>query len=86
MVYLSADKDGPWRTMTEAAKQLGVTNHVIRRLIHDGILPATQVVAGAPYQIKVEDICSEPVRRAIDLKEGPCRPNNPNQLSMFPTT
>jgi len=84
--YLSADKDGPWRTMTEAAKQLGVTNHVIRRLIHDGILPATQVVAGAPYQIKVEDICSEPVRRAIDLKEGPCRANDPNQLSMFPIT
>lgn len=31
--YLSADKDGPWRTMTEAAKELGITNHVNRRLI-----------------------------------------------------
>jgi hypothetical protein len=35
--YLSADKDGPWRTMTEAAKELGVTNHVIRKLIKDGL-------------------------------------------------
>src|SRR3954449_173791 len=31
--YRSAEKDGAWLTMTEAATKLGVTNHVIRRLI-----------------------------------------------------
>lgn len=52
--YLSADKAGPYRTMTEAAKELGVTNHVIRRLKKDGILPAKRVVEGVPYQILIK--------------------------------
>jgi hypothetical protein len=37
--------------MTEAAKALAVTNHTLRRLTKTGVLPAEQVVAGAPYQI-----------------------------------
>jgi excisionase family DNA binding protein len=35
--------------MSEAATRLGVTNHAVRRLIKGGILPAEQVVPGAPY-------------------------------------
>ena len=35
--YRSAEKNGEWLTMSEAATQLGVTNHRIRRLIKDGI-------------------------------------------------
>ena len=50
--YRSAEKDGEWLTMTEAAKLLLITNHAIRRLIKTGILPAVQVVPGAPYQIR----------------------------------
>lgn len=50
--YLSAEKGGKWLTMSEAAKTLGVTNHTIRRLIKTNILPAIQVVPGAPYQIR----------------------------------
>lgn len=34
--------------MSEAAKLLGVTNHVIRRLIKDWILTAEQVMPDAP--------------------------------------
>lgn len=71
--YLSADKDGPWRTMSEAAKELGVTNHVIRKLIKDGILPADQVVNGTPCQIKAEDLRSEQVKQALARKRCPCR-------------
>ena len=81
--YLSADKEGPWRTMSEAAKELGVTNHVIRRLIQDDILPANQVVDGAPYQIKVEDLHSEAVKDALARKGRPCRDKTEDQLSMF---
>ncbi len=84
--YLSADKESPWRTMTEAAKQLGVTNHVIRRLIKDAILPANQVVEGAPYQIRAEDLQSEDVTRAVDRKRRPCRDEDEQQLSMFTNT
>lgn len=86
--YLSADKEGQWRTMTEAAKELGVTNHVIRRLIKDGILPANQVVDGAPYQIQAEDLHSEQIRNALGCtrKRHPCRGDDANQGSMFPIT
>src|SRR6202007_670322 len=31
--YRSAEKDGAWLTMTEAAKVLGVTNHTLRGFI-----------------------------------------------------
>ena len=72
--------------MTEAAKELGVTNHVIRRLIKDGILPANRLVEGAPYQIRVEDLHSEPVQFAIKRKGRPCRGKSADQLSMFPVT
>ena len=84
--YLSADKESPWRTMTEAAKELGVTNHVIRRLIKDAILPANQVVEGAPYQIRAEDLQSDQVKQALRCKKRPCRDHNDEQLSMFTST
>ena len=38
--YESAVKDGRCLTMVEAAKKAGVTCQAIRKLIHDGILPA----------------------------------------------
>jgi excisionase family DNA binding protein len=84
--YMSADKDGPWRTMTEAAKELGVTNHVIRKLIEDGILPANQVVDGAPYQIRTADLHSDNIKAALSRKGRPCRADLADQLSMFPST
>lgn len=84
--YLSADKTGPYRTMTEAAKELGVTNHVIRRLIKEGILPAKRLVDGAPYQIHAEDLRTEAVQAAIKRKGHPCRAASQDQLSMFPNT
>ena len=51
--YRSAEKNGEWLTMSEAAAKLGVTNHRIRRLIKDRVLPAEQVVPRAPYQIRL---------------------------------
>jgi excisionase family DNA binding protein len=84
--YRSAEKDGTWLTMSEAAKQLGVTNHVIRRLIKDKILAAEQVVPNAPYQIRAEDLNSESVSAAIARKARPCRANSENQFPMFTDT
>ena len=84
--YLSADKDGEWLTMTEAAKTLGVTNHAIRRLIKTKILAAEQVVPGAPFQIRASDLETDAVTAAIARKGRPCRIVDPNTLPMFPGT
>ena len=82
--YLSSDKSGNWCTMTEAARELGVSHHTIRRLIGQQILKANQVVPMAPYQIRRSDLQSEAVQAALQRKEYPCRTNAQNQLPMFP--
>src|SRR5712691_8389360 len=81
--YRSAEKTSEWVTMSEAATMLDVTHHRIRRLIKDGILPAEQVVPGAPYQIRTADLQQEHVAAAIGRTNGPCRIDHKNQLSMF---
>ena len=84
--YRSAEKNGAWLTMSEAAAKLGVTNHVIRRLIKARILAAEQVVPGAPYQIRAADLEAEQVTAAIARKRGPCHLVPENQLAFFPST
>jgi excisionase family DNA binding protein len=84
--YRSAEKGGEWLTMSEAASALAVTNHVIRRLIKERILPAEQVVPGAPYQIRAADLQTAAVEAAIARKGGPCRADSVNQISMFTST
>lgn len=84
--YLSAEKGCEWLTMSEAAKELGVNNHAIRRLIRTGILPAAQLVERAPYQIRRSDLESQSVRAAIARTMRPCRESSEDQLSMFPDT
>jgi excisionase family DNA binding protein len=84
--YRSAEKDGEWLTMTEAAKALGVTNHAIRRLIKTGSLPAVQVVPGAPYQIRADDLASESIKTAIARKGRPRRTVDADTLPMFTDT
>jgi DNA invertase Pin-like site-specific DNA recombinase len=71
--YRSAEKDGEWLTMSEAARQLGVTNHVVRRLIKERILAAEQVVPDAPYQIRASDLQTQAVTAAVACKHRPCR-------------
>jgi excisionase family DNA binding protein len=83
--YRSAEKNGEWLTMSEAAVTLGVTNHVIRRLIKDRVLAAEQVVPGAPYQIRGGDLQHERVRAAIERKGRPYRVDLDEQLPMFPS-
>lgn len=84
--YKSAEKDGPWLTMTEAAKALGVSNHAIRRLIKGGDLPAVQVVSGAPYQIRADDLTSQRVKTAIARKGRPCHTKDSATIPMFTDT
>jgi DNA invertase Pin-like site-specific DNA recombinase len=51
--------------MEEAAHRLGVSSTTIRRLIKLQILPAAQVVTCAPWQIPVEALDSEVVRKTV---------------------
>ena len=84
--YLSAETDGEWLTMRDAAAALGVSSHTIRRLIQAGVLPAAQVVPDAPYQIRSSDLHSQAVTTAIARKGRPCRSESPGPLPMFPDT
>jgi DNA invertase Pin-like site-specific DNA recombinase len=84
--YRSAQKDGEWLTMSEAAAKLGVTNHRIRHLIKAGLLPAEQVVERAPYQIRASDLLDPKVVDAIARTDRPCRAESEKQISMFSTT
>jgi len=84
--YRSAEKNGEWLTMSEAATTIGVTHHRIRKLIQAGILPAEQVVPGAPYQIRADDLQQEQVAAAIARTGRPCRVIPANPLPMFPGT
>jgi len=81
--YRSAEKSGEWLTMSEAATALGVSHHRIRRLINDGMLPAEQVVPGAPYQIRAADLQHERVAAALARTGRPCRTDLVNQIPMF---
>lgn len=82
--FRSAEKDGVWLTMREAAAKLGVTSHVIRRLIKSGKLPAEQVVPGAPWQIQAKDLKNACVIDALKHKGRPCHAGDPDQIPMFP--
>jgi DNA invertase Pin-like site-specific DNA recombinase len=84
--YLSAEKNGEWLTMSEAAKLLGVTHHAIRRAIKAGVLPSVQVVPDAPHQIRASDLQTQSVVAAIARKNRPCRMKSENQFPMFPDT
>lgn len=84
--YLSADKQGEWLTMSDAATKLGVSHHQIRKLIKAGILVSEQIIPDAPHQIRTADLDSEQVATALARKGRPCRAAAENQISMFSDT
>jgi DNA invertase Pin-like site-specific DNA recombinase len=84
--YLSAEKGGDWLTMSEAATALHTTHHTIRKLIKAKILPAVQLVPGAPFQIKVSDLATDAVKAALARKGRPCRASDDSTLPMFTDT
>src|SRR5437660_10397015 len=84
--YRSAEKNGEWLKMSEAAAKLGVSNHQIRRLIKEGVLAADQVVPDAPYQIRAADLQHERISAALARKGRPCRLTSEKQTSMISDT
>jgi hypothetical protein len=84
--YLSADKDGEWLTLRDAATRLGVSHHQLRKLIKAGILASGQIIPDAPHQIRAADLDSEQVAAALARKGRPCRAADEKQMSMFSDT
>jgi DNA invertase Pin-like site-specific DNA recombinase len=88
--YASRIKDGRVLTMAEAAKVLKVTNHVIRKLINGGILPAMQTIKDAPWQIRAEDLETDEIKEAVRTRSrhrrGPCRDREDDRNLVIPGT
>ena len=78
-----------WLTQAEAANRLSISAMSVTRLIRCGVLPAEQPSRGLPSVILASDLDLLTVQDAVKaLKNSPNRPltDDPNQLSLFPTT
>jgi len=53
-------------TLEEAAHRLGVSSTTVRRMINSKLLPASQVIACAPWQIPEAALESEDVKRTVE--------------------
>ena len=84
--YRSAEKNGEWLTLRDAAAKLGVSHHQVRKLIKAGILNSEQIMPDAPHQIRAVDLASEQVVAALKQKGRPCRVDSERQISMFTNT
>lgn len=64
-------RTGDWLSLEAAAEQLGISNTVVKRLIREGALPASQVVSCAPWIIERANLELPAVqRRANAVREG----------------
>src|SRR5438876_1058861 len=60
-----------WLTLEAAAARLEVSPTVVRKLITRGVLPATQVVATAPWVIRADDLARDAVQHYVrGVQEG----------------
>lgn len=78
-------KTGQWLTVDLAAKELGVSQTVIRRLISEGTLPASQIVATAPWIIQRASIALQAVEAAVNaVHQGRQLPKSDPLQAEFP--
>jgi DNA invertase Pin-like site-specific DNA recombinase len=84
--YRSADKNGEWLTLSDAAAKLGVSHHQIRKLIKAGVLVSEQIMPDAPHQLRAADLASEQVVAALKRRGRPCWVDSEKQFPMFPDT
>jgi len=74
-------------TLKEAAQRLQVSEGTVRQMIEQKRLPATQVVEYAPWEIPLEALDSEEIRKIVgEIKRGITRPQKQNaekQQTMF---
>jgi excisionase family DNA binding protein len=77
-------------TLREAAQRLGLSLTIVRRLIAEKKLPASQVITYAPWQIPAEALDSEAVRTEVEnIKNRVRAPQTPrldDQQALFSDT
>ena len=61
-----AQADAQILSLSAAAKYCGVSNKSIERLVASGMLPMTQVIPRAPWEIRRSDLDADPVRGVLD--------------------
>ena len=71
------EKGVAWLTVEQAAAALEVSHTVIRRLIAEGTLPATQVVPRAPRIIARESLSLPDVQAAVTAVHEGRQPRKP---------
>ena len=73
--------DDTWLTIEQAATRLGVSHTVVKRLIRQQTLPATQVVASTPWIINRRDLDLPAVQADVEAVRGgrQLRRTDPNQ-------
>ena len=67
-------------SLDQAATQLGTCRTSVRRLIRDKILPASQVVPFAPWQISEEAVKSQTVIDAVKKMQMRSRAPRPRDV------
>jgi hypothetical protein len=81
----SYHKRADWLTLEQAAKRLGVSNTVVRRLIKEGALPAKQVVRYAPWIIDIADLERREVQTAVQaVRDGHKLPRHSPRQQRIP--
>ena len=53
-------------TLSQAAKHCCVSQYTIQQLVKRGLLENNQVVTHAPWELRREDLESEPIRKTLD--------------------
>jgi DNA invertase Pin-like site-specific DNA recombinase len=88
--YASRRSDGEFVTMLEAQRILRISAHKMRRLIAAGLIPATQVVARAPWQIPAQALQAPEVHAFLEGRKtgqsGPCRSSGEDRQQVIPGT
>ena len=73
-------------TLRQAVERSGVSETSIRRLIEPKVLPATQVVPCAPWEVSLDALNSPAVQKAIEsirTRKGPSTPLDENSDPLF---
>jgi DNA invertase Pin-like site-specific DNA recombinase len=78
-------QENAWVTVEQAARELGVSHTVIRRLIRAGTLPAQQVVESTPWIIARESLTLSAVQTAVAaVRNGRQLPKRDPKQAEFP--
>ena len=75
------ENTGDWLSIEQASKELDVSHTVIRRLIRERTLPASQIVELAPWIIRRADLSLPSVQAQLDaVRQGrQLRASDPRQ-------